>query len=146
MPYISGFSISEEGLPVHEFMLKEPVELSLPAQQNMMLVLRLTTAGVIARAGLTVDKMDDVKMAVEEACSCLIGAENGPRRLDVRFVQEESFLKISICGDCECGGPVVCEDERTVVSCILESLVDDVKICMREGAVGAIEMRVALNM
>ena len=50
---------------MRDFMLKEPVELKLPARQEMMLVLRLTTAGVIARAGLTVDRMDDVKLAVE---------------------------------------------------------------------------------
>ena len=66
---------------MRDFMLKEPVELKLPARQEMMLVLRLTTAGVIARAGLTVDRMDDVKLAVEEACSCLIGQASSPRRL-----------------------------------------------------------------
>ena len=49
---------------MREILLKEPVELKLPAEQNMMLVMRLTTAGVVARAGLTVDRMEDVKMAV----------------------------------------------------------------------------------
>jgi anti-sigma regulatory factor (Ser/Thr protein kinase) len=38
----------------------------------MLLVIRLTTAGVMARAGLTVDILDDLKMSVEEACYCLI--------------------------------------------------------------------------
>ena len=51
------------------------VELSFPSDKSMMLVLRLTAAGVLARAGLTVDVMDDVKLAVEEACNCLIGQE-----------------------------------------------------------------------
>ena len=130
---------------MREIMLKEPVELTLPAQQNMMLVLRLTTAGVIARAGLTVDRMDDVKLAVEEACSCMIGAENGPKRLCLRFWEEENVLKIGVCGDCECGGVAVGEDERTVVQCILESLVDGVELRMRGEEVGAIEMCVALE-
>ena len=66
---------------MREILLKEPVELKLPAEQNMMLVMRLTTAGVVARAGLTVDRMEDVKMAVEEACNCLIGGDPAPRRL-----------------------------------------------------------------
>ena len=79
--------------------LKEAVELSVPASRDMMLVLRLTTAGVIARASLTVDRMDDVKMAVEEACNCLIGdEENAPSRLCLRFVQEGSELIIRISG------------------------------------------------
>lgn len=130
---------------MREIMLKEPVELTLPAQQNMMLVLRLTTAGVIARAGLTVDRMDDVKLAVEEACSCMINAENGPGRLCLRFREEQDALKIDVCGEGECGGVAVAEDERDVVRCILEALVDGVELHMRGESVGAIELRVALD-
>lgn len=128
-----------------EIMLKEPVELKLPAQQNMMLVLRLTTAGVIARAGLTVDRMDDVKMAVEEACSCLINAENAPARLSLSFKGDQQGLLIRVCADCDCSCVKMEEDERSVVGCILESLVDEVEICMDGEIVRAIEMRVALN-
>jgi len=130
---------------VREIMLKEPVELKLPAQQNMMLVLRLTTAGVIARAGLTVDRMDDVKLAVEEACSCLISAAQAPERLCLRFSEDAQGMKISVCGDCQCGGAAINEDELAVVKCILENLVDGVDVCMHGDAIGAIEMRVALN-
>lgn len=130
---------------MREIMLKEPVELKLPAQQNMMLVLRLTTAGVIARAGLTVDKMDDVKLAVEEACSCLIG-EGGLKRLKLTFSDDQEYLRIRICGD----GDNCCisadSDEMSVVRCILESLVDGVDVCMNGNAIGAIELRIALCM
>ena len=128
---------------MREILLKEPVELKLPAQQNMMLVLRLTTAGVVARAGLTVDRMEDVKMAVEEACNCLIDGENAPKRLCLRFVEEESFLKIRICGDGECTGAANA-DEIGVARCILESLVDGVDVCMHGDAIGAVELRIAL--
>ena len=130
---------------MRDFMLKEPVELKLPARQEMMLVLRLTTAGVIARAGLTVDRMDDVKLAVEEACSCLIGESGGPSRLRLRFVQEGAALRIRICGDGDCEGAAIPPEECSVVRCILESLVDDVELCMRGDVVGAVELRIALN-
>lgn len=130
---------------MREIMLKEPVELKLPAQQNMMLVLRLTTAGVIARAGLTVDRMDDVKLAVEEACSCLIGTLAVSQRLCLRFSQDAQGLKIHVCGDCPCGGANGNADEIAVVKCILENLVDGVDISMQGEAIVAIEMRVALD-
>lgn len=129
---------------MREILLKEPVELKLPAEQNMMLVLRLTTAGVVARAGLTVDRMDDVKMAVEEACNCLIGGDPAPRRLCLRFAVEENFLKIRICGDGECTGAANA-DELGVVRCILESLVDGVDVCMHGDVIGAVELRIALD-
>lgn len=130
---------------MREIILKDAVELKLPARQNMMLVLRLTTAGVIARAGLTVDRLDDVKLAVEEACSCLIDSENAPERLCLRFSEEESGLLIRICGDCEYSCTSVSEDEVNVVRCILESLVDDVKICMKGETIAAIELKIALK-
>ena len=129
---------------MREIMLKEPVELKLPAQQNMMLVMRLTTAGVIARAGLTVDRINDVKLAVEEACSCLIAAASNPKTLCLRFFEEEGCLKIRICGDCVCSGAAVAEDELTVVKCILESLVDGVVLHTHGDDVGSIELRINL--
>lgn len=129
---------------MREIMLKEPVELKLPAQQNMMLVMRLTTAGVIARAGLTVDRINDVKLAVEEACSCLMQASPAPKSLCLRFVEEKACLKIHVCGDCSCGGTAVNEDELIVVKCILESLVDGVELRNHGSDVGAIELRVNL--
>ena len=126
---------------MREIMLKEPVELKLPAQQNMMLVMRLTTAGVIARAGLTVDRINDVKLAVEEACSCLIQA--GPKTLCLRFSEDEQGLLIRICGDCACSGAMA-EEELSVVQCILESLVDGVEVRTHGEDVGAISLRVNL--
>lgn len=130
---------------MREIVLKEAVELKVPAQQNMMLVLRLTTAGVVARAGLTVDRMDDVKMAVEEACNCLMDGENPPSCIVLRFEDKGEALLISVCGDCDCGGSIIGEDEAGIVRCILESLVDGVDVRMHENGIGALELRVALE-
>ena len=130
---------------MREILLKEPVELKLPAEQNMMLVLRLTTAGVVARAGLTVDRMEDVKMAVEEACNCLIDGDNAPSRLCLRFAVEGDFLKIRVCVDDACTGAANA-DELGVARCILESLVDGVDMCMLGDAIGAVELRIALDL
>lgn len=122
--------------------LAEPIELKVPAQKSMMLVIRLTAAGVIARAGLTVDRLDDVKMAVEEACTCMIEAAEPPRCLKLTFSEMEDGLHIQICGDCACGGRTLQEDEMNVVRCILESLADGVKICRSGDRLTGIELRV----
>ena len=129
---------------MREAVLSEPVELSLPARRNMMLVLRLTTAGVVARAGLTVDRMDDVKLAVEEACGCLISEAGGPERLRLRFSEADGALRIAVCG--EGGSPAaIGEDEREVVRCILESLVDGAELRTDGAAITGVELRVALD-
>ena len=130
---------------MREIVLKEAVELKVPAAQSMMLVLRLTTAGVVSRVGLTVDRMDDVKMAVEEACSCLMDGENPPKTISLRFEERGEDLMISVCGDGDCGGRSMEEDEASVVRCILEALVDGVNVRTHENGIGALELRVALE-
>ena len=127
-------------------MLKQPIELKLPAERNMMLVLRLTTAGVVARAGLGVDRMDDVKMAVEEACNCIIGDDNAAETLRLTFANDNQQLVIRICADDGCAAAKAENDELSVIRCILESLVDGVDVCMNGNAIGAIELRIALCM
>lgn len=122
--------------------LKAPVDLTVGADSGMMLVIRLTTAGVIARAGLTVDVMDNLKMATEEACNCLIGQEAAPERLFLRFACEDNALRIRIstgeCNCCKCG----CADETEleIVRCVLESLADRVTFDVCDGRIRAIEL------
>ena len=46
---------------MNKFCLNTPVELKVAADPGMMLVIRLTTAGVVTRAGLTIDAMDNLR-------------------------------------------------------------------------------------
>lgn len=126
-------------------MLKQPIELKLPAERSMMLVLRLTTAGVVARAGLGVDRMDDVKMAVEEACNCIIGDDGAAQTLRLTFQTAEKNLLIRICADDGCSAARAEEEELSVVRCILESLVDGVDVRVKEDRLSGVELRVALS-
>ena len=120
------------------------VELKLPAQRSMMLVIRLTTAGVIARAGLGVDRMDDVKMAVEEACACLMG-DGAPGTLKLRFAEADGQLWINVCADDGCAAPIANPDELQVEKCILEALVDGATLHVMDSMVRGVELRVALE-
>lgn len=72
--------------------LKTPVELVVAADAESMLIVRLTAAGVLARAGSTLDKMDSLKSAVEEACTCLVNQTNPPERMALRFSCEDDQL------------------------------------------------------
>lgn len=125
--------------------LNSPVELYIAADPGMMLVVRLTTAGVIARAGLTMDAMDNLKMATEEACNCLIGQENPPERVGLRFSCTNGRLVIAVRaldGGSERGDAG--ESELEVIRCILGSLADEVSLDVRDGWIRAVELRTAL--
>lgn len=113
---------------------KDRIELLLPASRDLMLVVRLATSGVVARAGLTIDVLDDVKMAVEEACMYMMTQASESARLKLQFGLGESAIEVGI--GCEQDGSDMrnCSGsdesaELEVVRCILESLVDEVEIC-----------------
>ena len=129
-----------------EYRLNAPVELTVAADPGMMLVIRLTTAGVVTRAGLTVDAMDNLKIAAEEACNCLIGQQNPPKRLGLTFACRDDALCTTVRGlDSECETGELDEAELDVVRCILESLADGVSFDVCDGWIRAIELRSALS-
>ena len=125
-----------------EYRLNAPVELTVAADPGMMLVVRLTTAGVVTRAGLTIDAMDNLKIATEEACSCLIGQENPPERISLKYECRDGALVTCVRGldmKCDCGEAD--EAELDVARCILETLVDEVGFDVCDGRIRAVELR-----
>jgi len=125
-----------------EYRLNAPVELTVAADPGMMLVVRLTTAGVVTRAGLTIDAMDNLKIATEEACSCLISQANPPERIHLKYECRGGALCTCVRGDdTECGPGEADEAELDVARCILEALVDGVEFDMCNSRICAIELR-----
>lgn len=123
----------------------EPIVLNLPADQNLMLVIRLTAAGVIARAGVTVDRMDELKMAVEETCACLMEQRNPPRRIELCFRARKDALEIRADAlDAEQAVGDTDADALEIITCIIGSLVDEVKFEVLNGYIESVEMRTAL--
>lgn len=126
--------------------LKAPVELVVAADSESMLIVRLTAAGVLARAGSTLDRMDNLKSAVEEACTCLIQQTNPPERMMLQFACEGENFVFSVrgmegaypCGDMD-------ETETEVVRCILQGVADDVDLDVQNGHLQSVKLRAALN-
>jgi serine/threonine-protein kinase RsbW len=48
------------------------VQLSLPAESAYLSVLRTATAGLAARLDFTLDEIEDLRIAVDEACAMLL--------------------------------------------------------------------------
>ncbi len=53
------------------------VELSVPADPAYLAVLRTATAGLAARADMTIDEIEDLRIAVDEACALVLGDDAG---------------------------------------------------------------------
>ena len=118
------------------------VTLRIPADRSMMLVARLTAAAVLARAGVSADRLDEMKMAVEEALTCLMQA-GGIGEVELRFTRLADGLSIALTGVPDADalpGATFDEEELAVVRCILETMADEVAIRQERGSVRAISL------
>jgi serine/threonine-protein kinase RsbW len=52
--------------------VRDEVTVRLPAEGAYLSVLRMVTAGLAARLDFTIDEMEDLKIAVDEACAMLL--------------------------------------------------------------------------
>lgn len=75
----------------------EPVDVTIPAKPEYVSIARLTAAAVAARKAFSYDEIEDLKIAVSEACNTLIAATSVPRRpITLRVVPRRTDLVIWI--------------------------------------------------
>jgi serine/threonine-protein kinase RsbW len=105
------------------------VDLSVPASPAYVSVVRTATAGLAARVDITLDRIEDLRIAVDEACALLVRrsdrrAGHGPVDdsdgvLRCRFVLHEESLTIVV------QGPVVeLPEPDSFAWSVLSALVD----------------------
>ena len=72
------------------------VELRLPADGAYVSVLRTTTAGLAARLDFTIDDIEDLRIAVGEACALVLPEADLGSSLEARFYLAPAELTISV--------------------------------------------------
>jgi serine/threonine-protein kinase RsbW len=97
------------------------VALEVPAGPQFLAVVRLTTAGVGADAGLTVDEIEDLKIAVDEICAVLCQPPDLSMSVRIRYEWSSERMHVTASRD---------DDARTVdldelVLSILDATVDE---------------------
>jgi len=72
------------------------VELTLPAESAYLSVLRTATAGLAARLDFTLDEIEDLRIAVDEACAMLLPDAVPGEPLVCRFALDWDCLEVSV--------------------------------------------------
>lgn len=118
------------------------MELTIPANKKMMLIVRMTTTGVVSQFGLTLDVMDDIKMAVEEACHSMMLQLRPFAQLRLSYETAGEILSIHVSGTGERTAQEAGLDLCTldVMRCILESMVDTVAFQRDDQGICRIDM------
>src|SRR4051795_2514319 len=79
--------------------LSDTVELRVPADPAYLAVIRTATAGLAARLDLTLDEIEDLRIAVDEACALLINHKLHPgEELQAAFTLDEQALEVVVSG------------------------------------------------
>lgn len=75
-------------------------ELRLPADGAYLAVLRTATAGLAARINFTLDDIEDLRIAVDEACAILLPQAVDGAALECRFWLGEATMTVSVSAPC----------------------------------------------
>jgi serine/threonine-protein kinase RsbW len=119
------------------------VELSFPARGDLIVLARLVTSAVSARAGFDIEELEDLRLAVGELCLLTLqgsDGEQGDLRLELTVLSEAIGVVCTLAGAGAAAASVVSTngDETAQLSeQILDALVDDHGRERQDGSVRA---------
>ena len=76
--------------------VEDAVEIRLPAESAYLSVLRTATAGLAARLDFTLDEIEDLRIAVDEACAMLLPHAVEMAQLTCRFELGAERLDVTV--------------------------------------------------
>jgi serine/threonine-protein kinase RsbW len=74
----------------------DEVTVRIPADGAYLSVLRTATAGLAARLDFTLDEIDDLRIAVDEACAMILGQAIPGSHLECRFSLGPDVMTIAV--------------------------------------------------
>ncbi|MBV8602030.1 MAG: ATP-binding protein [Candidatus Eremiobacteraeota bacterium] len=75
------------------------VELRIPAKAEWVAVARLAAAAVASRLRFSMDEIDDLKLAIAEACTNCIHQSEAIETIEIRWEAGPTGLRVSVNGD-----------------------------------------------
>ena len=106
--------------------------IAVPARGNFVATLRLTTASLAAQCDLTVDDIEDLRLAVDEACALLLPLARPEAAFAVDYTLAAGYLAADVSVD-------VSEADEAVVDrdgyawTVLNALAGPVKLVVDDG-------------
>ncbi len=85
--------------PEAEIQTLGTVELRIPAKAEWVAVARLAAAAVGSRLRFSIDEIEDLKLAIAEACTNCIQQSEGVQNIDVRCDAHPDMLRVTVAGD-----------------------------------------------
>ena len=89
-----------EGRPASRRQPEDQVTVRMPAEGAYLSVLRTATAGLAARLDFTLDEIEDLRIAVDEACAMLLRQAVPGASLECGFTLDDDMMTIAVSVPC----------------------------------------------
>lgn len=76
--------------------IRDAVTVRLPATSAYLSVLRTATAGLAARLDFTLDEIEDLRIAIDEACAMLVAQADPEADLNCEFELNGESIRIAV--------------------------------------------------
>ncbi len=114
------------------------VELRLPADSAYLSVLRTATAGLAARLDFTLDEIEDLRIAVDEACALLLPDSVPGAPMTCTFALADQSLAVTVTVPSRTGRV---PRRNTFAWTVLTALAGDVDTAVTEDGVVSVTLR-----
>jgi serine/threonine-protein kinase RsbW len=81
---------------IHDAKPRDVVVITLPADSAYLSVLRTATAGLAARLDFTIDEIEDLRIAVDEACAMLLPQAVPGADITCEFRLEDGSIRVGV--------------------------------------------------
>jgi serine/threonine-protein kinase RsbW len=88
--------VSQMTAESHAVVGEDIVRLTVPADVGYLGVLRTATAGLAARLHFALDEIEDLRIAVDEACAMLLAIATDDAELSCRFAVSDNALTVEV--------------------------------------------------
>ena len=119
------------------------VELRVPAVPEALVTVRTVAGDLVARAEFPLDAVDDLRLAVDEACTSLADLARPGTKLTCTFVVDET--RVTMTASVSTTGPTALPKD-TFAWRVLTTLADEVQVLAETPAVPGEKHRLALRM
>ena len=103
---------------------RDQVTVCMPAEGAYLSVLRTATAGLAARLDFTLDEIEDLRIAVDEACAMLLSQAVPGTGLECTFTLGRDLMTISVSVLSQAGRPPASDTFAWTVLCALAGSVE----------------------
>ncbi|HEX7744444.1 MAG TPA: ATP-binding protein [Micromonosporaceae bacterium] len=88
--------VTQMGTQPQESVDEDVVLLTVPADGGYLGVLRTATAGLAARLHFALDEIEDLRIAVDEACAMLLAVATPEAEVECRFAVTDDALSVAV--------------------------------------------------